>query len=137
MLDDDDTPSRAPTPLAVGWDDEDVANFLGCYLSEPKSHIFFDTPAKALSEARFRQAVQTSGLTLDMKTQMQCHGSTVFINGELNQVSKASYRALRELADTRTLAAGISISDAVGTLLYEWYLDGYLTPAKGTRRRSK
>ena len=121
----------------VRWDEEDVANFLGCYLSEPKPHIFFDTPAKALSEARFKQAVQTGGLTLDMKTQMQCHGTTVFINGESHQVSQASYRALRELADTRTLDAGQKISDTVSALLYEWYLDGYLTPATSKRRRSK
>ncbi len=33
----------------VQWDEEDVANFLGSYLSEPKPHIFFDQPAKPLT----------------------------------------------------------------------------------------
>ncbi len=119
----------------VKWDDEDVANFLGCYLSEPKPHIFFDAPAKPLSEARFVQALQKSGVTLDMKTQMQCYGSTVFINGDAHPVSKAVYRSLRELADTRELAASDQLPQAVITLLYEWYLDGYLAPTASTRRR--
>ena len=122
----------ADTIRKVKWDDEDVANFLGCYLSEPKSHVFFDTPNKPLSEAKFVQAVEKSGVTLDLKTQMQCYGSTVFMNGDACPVSKADYRQLRELADTRALAAGTKLSAGSNGLLYEWYLDGFLAP---TRRR--
>jgi len=121
----------------VRWDDEDVANFLGCYLSEPKPHIFFDAPPKPLSEARFLQALQSQGVTLNMKTQMQCHGSTVFINGDSHQVSQEGYRVLRALADTRELAAERRISHTVSALIYEWYVDGYLAPTARTGRRSK
>ncbi len=119
----------------IKWDDEDVANFLGCYLSEPKPHIFFDAPAKPLSEVRFTQALQSRGVTLDLKTQMQCYGSTVFINGDAHQVSKVVYRSLRELADTRELAASSELPQTAIALLYEWYLDGYLAPTATTRRR--
>jgi 50S ribosomal protein L16 3-hydroxylase len=122
----------ADTIRKVKWDDEDVANFLGCYLSEPKPHIFFDTPSKPLSETKFAQAVEKSGVTLDLKTQMQCYGNTVFINGDACPVSKADYRVLRELADTRALTAGTKLSTGSIGLLYEWYLDGFLAP---TRRR--
>ncbi len=120
----------------VRWDDEDVGNFLGCYLSEPKPHVFFDVPAKPWSEARFAQALQTRGITLDLKTQMQCCGSTVFINGEAHPVSKTSYRSLRELADTREIAASEKLPQSVIDLLYEWYLDGYLTLSSSKGRRS-
>ncbi len=119
----------------VRWDDEDVANFLGCYLSDPKPHIYFDTPAKPLSETRFVQALTTRGVALDRKTQMQCHGSTVFINGEAHPVGKAAYRSLRELADSREMPAGDKLSAAVIELLYEWYLDGYLVPAATRGKR--
>ncbi len=128
-------PSEIGTPMLqqvaqairkVQWDDEDVANFLGCYLSEPKPHIFFDTPAKPLSATRFAQALQTRGITLDLKTQMLCHGSTVFINGDSHPVGKGGYRALRELADTRELPAGKKLTQETLELLYEFYLDGYL-----------
>jgi 50S ribosomal protein L16 3-hydroxylase len=117
----------------VRWDDEDVANFLGCYLSDPKPHIFFDAPARPLSAARFAEAVQKHGVVLDLKTQMLCQGNTLFINGDAEPVAKASYRVLRELADARRLAAGSALSDEAMGLLYSWYQDGYLAP--DTRRR--
>jgi len=117
----------------VKWDDEDVANFLGCYLSEPKPHIFFVAPAKPLTQARFTSAAQKHGLMLDLKTLMQCHGRSVFINGEASPLPKADYRLLRELADTRELAPAQAIPPAAAALLYEWYLAGYLAPANGRR----
>ncbi|MDD4910988.1 MAG: cupin domain-containing protein [Sideroxydans sp.] len=117
----------------IKWDDEDVANFLGCYLSEPKSHIFFDSPNRPLSEAQFIQALKNNGLKLDLKTQMQCHGKTVFINGEAYPVKKTDYRTLRELADLRELSPQMDISPIATALLFEWYLDGYLSP--NTKKR--
>ncbi len=117
----------------VRWDDEDVANFLGCYLSEPKPHIFFEAPARPLSAARFAEAVLKHGVALDLKTQMLCQGNTLFINGDAEPVGKSTYRMLRELADARRLAPGSALSEEAMRLLYGWYLDGYLAP--DTRRR--
>jgi 50S ribosomal protein L16 3-hydroxylase len=112
----------------VKWDDEDVANFLGSYLSEPKPHIFFEAPSKPLPQARFEQALEKRGVALDLKTQMLCHDSTVFINGDAHQVGKGSYRALRELADARCLPAPAKLPREAADLLYQWYLDGYVAP---------
>lgn len=114
----------------VKWDDEDIANFLGCYLSEPKPHIFFDAPAKPLTEERFKQALQKNGAALDLKTQMLCHGSSVFINGDAHRVGQGCYRILRELADARSLPASCKLTREATDLLYQWYLDGYLVPHK-------
>lgn len=118
----------------VQWDDEDIANFLGSYLSEPKPHIFFDAPAKPLSSIRFEQALQTRGIALDLKTQMLCHDATLFINGDSYPVGKGCYRALRELADTRQLAAAAKLPAEALKLLYEFYLDGYLKLVSSKRR---
>ncbi len=112
----------------VKWDDEDVANFLGCYLSEPKPHVFFAAPAKPVSQARFEDTLQKRGVMLDLKTQMLCHGSTVFVNGDAQPVGKGSYRALRELADERSLPPAANLPREAADLLYQWYLDGYLLP---------
>jgi len=112
----------------VRWDDEDVANFLGCYLSEPKPHIFFEAPSRPLSQDRFEQALHKRGVMLGLKTQMLCQGSTVFINGDAQPVGKACYRALRELADERALPPSDKLPREATDLLYQWYLDGYLTP---------
>jgi 50S ribosomal protein L16 3-hydroxylase len=112
----------------VRWDDEDIANFLGSYLSEPKPHIFFDTPGKPLTQARFEQVLQTRGVKLDLKTQMLCHGSTVFINGDAYPVGQGSYRALRELADARSLPAAAKLPREAANQVYQWYLDGFVKP---------
>ena len=115
----------------VRWDDGDVANFLGCYLSEPKPHIYFDAPVRPLSSARFELAVQKRGVTLDLKTLMQCHGHTVYLNGESYPLKKPAYRILRELADARELPPARSLPAEAAALLHEWYLAGYLAPQTG------
>ncbi|MBI5890015.1 MAG: cupin domain-containing protein [Nitrosomonadales bacterium] len=112
----------------VRWDDEDVANFLGCYLSEPKPHIFFAAPSKPMPQDRFDRAVRTRGAKLDLKTQMLCRTGTVFVNGDAHQVGKGSYTALRGLADARSLPPSEKYPREAASLLYQWYLDGYLTP---------
>ncbi len=115
----------------IRWDKEDIANFLGCYLSEPKPHIFFDAPEPELNLKKFSKAVQKSGVVLNLKSQMLCHEHSIFMNGETTAVTLAEYALLRELADTRQLAAFESDSTELMEILYEWYLDGYLAPVQG------
>ncbi len=112
----------------IKWDGEDIANFLGCYLSEPKPHIFFDAPGKPMPQTRFEQILQKRGVTLDLKTQMLCRDSTVFVNGDAHPVGKGCYRALLALADNRSLPAASKLTREAIELLYQWYLDGYLIP---------
>ena len=111
----------------VQWDKADIASFLGCYLSEPKSHVFFDPPQKPLSLKSFTQTIQKNGIFLDLKTQMLCHADTVFINGEEHCVDQDSYIIFRTLADNRNLDETASLSTPVLSLLYQWYSEGYLS----------
>jgi 50S ribosomal protein L16 3-hydroxylase len=115
----------------IRWDKEDIANFLGCYLSEPKPHIYFESPEPALAEGKFRQAVARQGASLGLKTQMLCRGGTVFMNGEAEPVDAGFYAVLRQLADTRALPA-VELPAELSELLYRWYLDGYLVPGRAT-----
>jgi 50S ribosomal protein L16 3-hydroxylase len=112
----------------VRWDREDIANFLGCYLSEPKPHIYFDAPGQPLSLAKFGLAVQKRGVRLDLKSQMLCHAGWIFMNGEEHQVSEHDYPLLRTLADDRESPALKDCSSMLIELLYQWYLDGYISP---------
>jgi len=114
----------------VQWGKRDIACFLGSYLSEPKPHIFFDPPDKPLSRAHFDKAMQMNGIALDLKSQMLCHNGTVFTNGVAHPVGKAVYRILRSLADARQLDPASDMQVEVLDLLYQWYTDGYLAPAK-------
>jgi 50S ribosomal protein L16 3-hydroxylase len=111
----------------VRWDKQDIANFLGCYLSEPKSHIFFDAPAPELSLAKFKQRLQKNGVTLSLTSQMLCHDDWIFINGEAHQTSESDYSLLRNLADDRVLSNLPDSSPELIALLYQWYLDGYIS----------
>jgi len=112
------------------WGRREIAGFLGCYLSEPKPHIFFDAPEKPLGIARFGKALQTRGVSLDLKTQMLCRDGTIFINGEAHTVTGDAYRALRELADARQLHASAGVPSQALGLLYRWYTDGFIALAK-------
>ncbi|MEQ1526337.1 MAG: cupin domain-containing protein [Gallionella sp.] len=112
----------------VRWNKQDIANFLGCYLSEPKPHIFFDAPEPELSESKFKQAVSKRGVQLSLASQMLCHDGWIFINGEAHQPNPDDYLTLRSLADRRALS-GMTHSKELIPLLYEWYLDGYISPA--------
>lgn len=113
----------------IRWDKEDVANFLGSYLSEPKPHIFFDVPNKTPSIETFEKMLSECSVQLSLKTQMLCFAetSTVFINGESFAVGKHDYRSLRELADYRSLPKNAKLSSQVIALLVDFYRDGWIT----------
>jgi 50S ribosomal protein L16 3-hydroxylase len=112
----------------VRWDKEDIANFLGCYWSEPKPHIFFNAPVRPLSIAKFGLAIQKHGVILDLKRQMLSHAGWIFINGEAHQVNERDYPLLRTLADEREFPALADCPAGLVDLLYQWYLEGYISP---------
>ncbi len=126
----------------VRWDKEDIANFLGCYLSEPKPHIYFDVPESPMSLKKFEKNLKNNGLVLDLKTQMLCHGNDIFMNGEAIPGVGDNYKLLRELADRHELPALAFSTETLPQksqgksqekssvdlieLLYQWYLDGFI-----------
>ncbi|RFC35069.1 MAG: 50S ribosomal protein L16 3-hydroxylase [Candidatus Nitrotoga sp. SPKER] len=112
----------------IKWTKRDIANFLGSYLSDPKSHIFFDPPTKALSRDRFERAIKKYGVAMALKTQMLCHSGVVFINGMAHAVNKYDYRELRSFANARQLNSTVGLSREAFELLYQWYTDGYIVP---------
>ncbi|HYD97053.1 MAG TPA: cupin domain-containing protein [Noviherbaspirillum sp.] len=107
---------------------DDVAIFLGEYLSEPKPTVFFDPPERPLSLARFIQTAGKRGVALSRKTRMMYAGRHVFINGESFVAGRADRAALVPLADLRRLdAAGVAAaSPDVQETLHAWYQDGWL-----------
>ena len=114
--------------MQVRWDREDIANFLGCYLSEPKPHIYFDAPERPLGLAKFGLVVKRRGVQLDLRSQMLCHAGWIFMNGEEHRVNERDYTLLRILADERASPALEDCSAELIALLYQWYLDGCISP---------
>lgn len=112
----------------VRFTEDDIAVFLGQYLSEPKASVFFDPPTKEYSPTAFTRAIGKHGVELSRKTQMLYCGRTIFINGESFDASGADKTLLAKLANARRLdsAALKEASNDLRESLYLWYQDGWL-----------
>lgn len=108
------------------WCNEDIGSFLGCYLSEPKSHVFFDAPDDDLTQEEFQALLLESGVALDLRTQMLFLERQFFVNGEAFSCDDSvDWSILVELADKRKLGPQ-TVSAYLLDQLYEWYQCGYL-----------
>jgi 50S ribosomal protein L16 3-hydroxylase len=114
---------------SIQWSSSTVAEFLGRYLSEPKSHVVFDTNKK-ISQTAFLKQATSRGLCLDLKSLMLFEGQRFYLNGEMALCAGEAAATLKKLADYRQLQAddlAVSLKqDDLSTLFYAWFLAGYL-----------
>ncbi|WAL84437.1 cupin domain-containing protein [Pandoraea sp. XJJ-1] len=115
----------------VRWGQKEVEDFLGCWLSEPKSHVFFDPPETPLSATRFVREAAARGLTLSPKTHLLYRRNRYYVNGEPLDVPVDARATLRRLADRRQLNAGECANlgqkdQEIVEILYDWYASGWL-----------
>ncbi len=112
----------------ITWSNENVADFLGKYLTEPKPDVVF-APAKHISATAFAKKMAKKSLQLDLKSQLLFHAKNFYLNGEKLGVPSTIMTEIRELADNKILqtpALGANIHAALGDLLYEVYLSGFV-----------
>jgi 50S ribosomal protein L16 3-hydroxylase len=112
----------------IRFTEDDIAIFLGEYLSEPKAAIDFDTPERPLSAARFHQLAAKRGVRLSRKTQMLYSGKHLFINGASFAIQRADRTSLLALANERRLSGEQvnASSEDVREALHAWYQDGWI-----------
>ncbi|MBL8497690.1 cupin domain-containing protein [Nitrosomonas sp. JL21] len=108
------------------WNHEDIENFLGVYLSEPKSHVFFDQPSHPLPEVIFLQQAKENGIQLNLKSRLLSGNRTLYINGESYEVNPICYKELVKLADDHELPVFFDMCEESKRILYNWYVSGYL-----------
>ena len=118
----------------IQWTPADVARFAGRFLSEPKAQAFFEPPRRALTRARFVECAAKSGLALDRRSRLLFSGRMFFINGEVARVPTGAVKAVRELADARTLEGPLQARAPFWDLAYTWYTQGFLHPHNGRPR---
>lgn len=114
----------------IRWNKTMVAEFLGAYLSEPKSHIVFE-PKPDINTKTFKNRLKTQGVRLDLKTQALFYEDYFFINGESIEMQDDWSECLKQLADHRDLPAAmlrleLLEDEAFVSCLYNWYQAGYL-----------
>jgi 50S ribosomal protein L16 3-hydroxylase len=109
----------------IRWNRDTVRDFLGAYLTEPKSHVFFDRPEKPLGEKRFAAALEKRGVRLDARSQFLFAEDSFYMNGESVVVARHERSIFRQLADERLLAPQAFSADAQA-LIYDWYRCGFV-----------
>ncbi|MFT5961287.1 MAG: 50S ribosomal protein L16 3-hydroxylase, partial [Burkholderiaceae bacterium] len=116
----------------VQFTKDDMAIFLGEYLSEPKSNIFFEGPKRPLSLDKFMALAGKRGVTLSRKTQMLYRSKLIFINGESFEVDTTDKTLLSMLADRRALSSELTstASQDVAEAMHDWYRQGWLAVIK-------
>lgn len=112
----------------VRFTQEDIALFVGEYLSEPKAQIYFDAPEENLTRARFLQNAKKNGIKLSLKSQMLHRSNYVFINGTSFEVGDEDLAILTELANARQLSGTIIASASADVIdaFHTWHKDGWL-----------
>jgi 50S ribosomal protein L16 3-hydroxylase len=122
------TARRLAAPLArIRWRADDVARFLGRFLSEPKPHVTFEPPA-AITPRAFAARARRRGVRLDLRTQLLYDARALYVNGASMRSPAAAGPLLRQLADERALDAGSlrRAPPALLAVLHDWYAHGYL-----------
>jgi len=109
----------------VRWDRHTIGDFLGSYLSEPKAHVLFAAPARLASFTRFAAHAGSSGIALALKSRMLFRGERFYLNGETYCADAADARALRELADRRSVRPFVG-SEPCMHRAYQWYRAGFI-----------
>ncbi len=110
---------------------DDIAIFLGEYLSEPKHNGLLRCARTCRCPLRrFRQRAAKAGIRLSRKTRMLYTAvKHLFINGESFAIGRADRKTLVALANERMLSGPdtAAASDDVQEALYTWYQDGWLS----------
>lgn len=132
-------PAKVPSHMAdkvaemlaqIRWTEQDVARFLGSYMSEPKQNVFFEPPARPLRLPAFLARLAQGGAELDPKTRLLYDERNYYINGESAPLTGPLKRTLQNLANARAIEPQLSVTlshdSPVTYLLYEWYCAGWM-----------
>ena len=112
----------------ITWDKNNVADFLGKYLTEPKPGVVFE-PSRKLSKPAFIKKLGTKNLHLDLTSQLLFTHNSFYLNGEKILASAEIISCMRELADKRylnTTALQPNKHAVLANVLYESYLASFL-----------
>lgn len=97
-----------------------LAEFINCYLTQPKPHVEFLPPEKPLTLARFRSSARRRGLMLDLRSRLLYDKASFYLNGKRIDVS-AHASVWKILANERRLAPGHLSDDACSTFFAFWH----------------
>jgi 50S ribosomal protein L16 3-hydroxylase len=107
------------------WHESDLSDFLGIYLTEPKTHVVFSPPRK-MSREKFVARLQKESIQLALQSLMLFREDRIYINGLALQPKDDALIELQRLADNRVLHPLERYTEHLAELLYDWYRAGFL-----------
>jgi 50S ribosomal protein L16 3-hydroxylase len=111
----------------LSWDKQDIADFLGTYLTTPKMQVVFERPEK-VSLSIFEQKIRQHGVVLDPKSQLLFSNEGFYLNGEKLSLPNDLKDWMVQLADDRFISPTVCNElpkEFIGHL-FDWYACGYL-----------
>jgi len=108
----------------VRWDQTDVADFLGRYLTRPKPHMRFRRPARPLQLDAFARRLGRGRVALALPTRGLLRGGRVYLNGDAWDPPRAARPFFRDLLGARTAAP--PRDQRTLAILHAWYGAGWL-----------
>ncbi len=120
------------------WNKDNVADFLGKYLTEPKLDVVFE-PNRKISKTEFMKQLSQNVLYLSLKSQLLFTHNNFYLNGERLVVSAEIVTVMQEFADKKYItidATGLVHSSAgliantyaaLGDALFESFLAGFIS----------
>jgi 50S ribosomal protein L16 3-hydroxylase len=104
--------------------------FLGRYLTEPKSHVTYDTQ-EPVAPGMFKRMIARRGIELDTRSRLLSLRGQFFINGDTLDVPRADKLRWQRFADRRALDAQAlaGMSAASLQLLQNLFEDGFIVAA--------
>ncbi len=87
-----------------------IGAFIGCYLTQPKSHVEFDAPGRSLSPAAFCKRALQHGVRLNLRSRLLFDEVGFYLNGRPMRFSPSL--AAREQSQMQRLANTRHLSDS-------------------------
>jgi 50S ribosomal protein L16 3-hydroxylase len=101
-----------------------IAQFAGCFATEPKQSIVFDSPDAPISRSQFAK-LATHGVRLNAGTLCGYDDLHLYVNGDpFVMMGDADF--WQTLADQRVAKVSPSLDSQTVDALYTWYEDGWL-----------
>lgn len=108
----------------------EIDRFLGRFLTEPKPQVWFPSPRRRTSNARFAADAASAGVRVDRRTRLAFRRRDFFINGEHMPITTGAASLLRRLANERALPPGAlgatSVDPDLIARLHEWFDAGWI-----------
>ncbi|MGL5003029.1 MAG: JmjC domain-containing protein, partial [Casimicrobium sp.] len=123
------TPGKIPVSYAktiaeaiaeLRIDKDAIAQFAGCFATEPKASVGFVAPVDPLSRAAFAKLAFKSGVQIDPGALCVYDAKHLFINGEAFELM-GDVAFWHTLADQRATAVPQTLAKETIDALYDWY----------------